>query len=156
MDVFQMDKLGFKYFYFMKEKMKLLIISSLVGSLFYLLIGWLVFDFLLGAYTEAHTTQIEGFKKEETFSFLFLYLSCLAYALLISFVHLHIAFKSAILAFSFSAIFGILVACMTDFFWFASSNFYLNQTVMLLDIVAAGVCVGALGWVIFMIQKNRK
>lgn len=138
----------------MKLSMKTLFVSTVIGSLFYLLFGWLIFDAVLGAYTEAHTTQITGFKKEADFSFLFLYLSCFAYALLISFVQLHIEFKSAKLAFGFSAIFGILTACMTDFYWYAASHFYLNEIVMLLDIASAGVCVGALGFVIYLIQQN--
>jgi hypothetical protein len=55
--------------------------ATLIGSFFYLIVGFLVFDLAFGSYTEAHTTQIIGFKKTEDFSFLFLFLSCLAYSL---------------------------------------------------------------------------
>jgi len=138
----------------MKERLKLVVLSAIVGSFIYLGLGWLVFDTLIGAYTEANTTHLSGFKKTADFSFLFLYLSCFAYALLVSFVQIHIAFHSSKQAIGFFAILGSLVACMTDFYWFATSHFYLNNTVILLDIFAAAICVGSLGIMIYFIQKK--
>jgi hypothetical protein len=138
----------------MKERLNLVVLGAIMGSFIYLGLGWLVFDTLLGAYTEANTTHLSGFKKTGDFSFLFLYLSCFAYALLVSFVQIHIVFNSSQQAFGFFAILGLLVACMTDFYWFATSHFYLNNTVMLIDIIAAAICVGSLGMMNFYIQKK--
>jgi hypothetical protein len=140
----------------MKNRILKLGLSTLIGSFFYLIIGFLIFDLGLGSYTEIHTTQIVGFKKTEDFSFLFLYLSCLAYSILINFLLHNSRITSLLKAFTFSAIVGVLVACMTDFFWYASSYFYSNFTVILLDIFGASITVGALGCLSYYIQNKLK
>jgi hypothetical protein len=132
-----------------------LLISSLLGSFFYLILGWLIFDLVLGAYTEAHTTKLEGFKKTTDFSMPFLYASCFAYSLLVNFVLFHTTITSLVKAISFSAILGVLVACMTDFFWYASSTFYSNFTVVCLDLIGAAISVGALGGLSFVMLKKK-
>lgn len=132
-----------------------LLMASLLGSICYLFIGWLIFDFLLGSYTEAHTTQIAGFKKEADFSMTWLYLSCLAYSSLLTFVLHHTSISSGKKSFFFSAILGGLVACMTDFYWLASSHFYSNLTVVLMDIIGAALSVGLTGWFVFGLVKNK-
>lgn len=132
-----------------------LLLSSLIGSVFYLIFGWLIFDMVLGAYTEAHTTALEGFKKTTDFSVPFLYASCLAYSLLINFVLFHTTITSIIKAISFSAIVGVLVGCMTDFFWYASSTFYSNFTVVCLDLAGAAVSVGALGGLSYVMLRKK-
>jgi len=133
-----------------------LLISSLLGSFFYLILGWLIFDVVLGEYTEAHTTKLEGFKKTMDFSMPFLYASCLAYSLLVNFVLFHTTITSLVKAISFSAILGVLVACMTDFFWYASSHYYSNFTVVCLDLAGAAVSVGALGGFSFALLKTKR
>lgn len=139
----------------MKKSIPTLLFSILLGSVFYLILGWFIFDVVLGPYTEKHTTQLEGFKKTEDFSFLFLYFSCLAYSFLIHFIVYHTTINSLLKAFSFSAIVGILVACMTDFFWYASSTFYSTFTVVLLDLAGAAVSVGALGGLAFLMLRKK-
>jgi hypothetical protein len=139
----------------MKSSLIKLILSATLGSIFYLVIGWFIFDFLLGAYTEAHTTHIVGFKKEADFSMTWLYLSCLAYSSLLTFVLHHTSISSGKKSFFFSAILGVLVACMTDFYWLASSHFYNNLTVVFLDIIGAALSVGLMGWFVFVLLKNK-
>ena len=139
----------------MQKTILKLLISSLLGSIFYLLIGWLIFDFVLGTYTEANTTHLVGFKKEADFSLSWLYLSCLAYSSMLTFV-LHLtSISSGKKSFFFSAILGMLVACMTDFYWLASSHFYSNLTVVLMDIIGAALSVGLTGWFVFGLLKNK-
>ena len=138
----------------MKSSILKLTLATFIGSFFYLIAGFLVFDLAFGSYTEAHITQILGFKKTEDFSFLFLYLSCLAYSILINFLLHNSRITSLLKAFTFSAIVGVLVACMTDFFWYASSYFYSNFTVILLDIFGASITVGALGSLSYFIQNK--
>lgn len=140
----------------MQKTILKLLISSLLGSIFYLAIGWLIFDLILGAYSEAHTTQIPGFKKEADFSFSWLYLSCLAYSSLLTFVLHHTSISSAIKSFFFSAVLGVFVACMTDFYWLASSHFYSNSIVVLMDIIGAALSVGLTGWFVFVLLKKMK
>jgi len=123
------------------------LIISLLGSIIYLVFGWLVFDLLLGEYTNINTTQIEGFKKnEEEYSMLFLYISCLAYSILITYVLVFLTKTQNLLqGFLRASTIGVLVAIMTDTYWYGSSNFYNNSVVMLVDIFAAAITVGVLG-----------
>ncbi|MGZ3865839.1 MAG: hypothetical protein ACXVOH_04095 [Bacteroidia bacterium] len=120
---------------------------TLVGSIIYLVFGWFVFDLILGKYTEANTTHIEGFKKnQEEYSFLFLYISCLAYAALITYVLIFISKTQTLYeGFLRASAIGVLVAIMTDTFWYGSSNFYNNIWVMFSDILGAAISVGVLG-----------
>ena len=138
----------------MKKNTASLLIVCLISSVFYLIVGWLVFDLLLGNYTESHTTELQGFKKSNDFSVLFLYLSCLSYALLINFFLFKSTLRSYVSAFIYSSVFGILIACMTDFYWYASTNFYDNFTVVILDVVGAAISVGFLGLFSFFLQQK--
>lgn len=133
-----------------------LLLSSLLGSIVYFIMGWFIFDFILGSYTDANTTQIVGFKKTSDFSFGWLYLSCLAYASLLTFILHHTTISNAKRSFLFSAILGVFIACMTDFFWLASSHFYSNFTVVLLDITGAAISVGLTGCFVFVLQQKLK
>ncbi len=139
----------------MTSSIPTLLLSCLIGSVFYLILGWIIFDVVLGAYTEENTTQLKGFKKTADFNFLFLYLSCLAYSFLINFILFHTTINSLVKAISFSAIVGVLVACMTDFFWYASSTFYSNFNVVCLDLAGAAVSVGALGGLSFLLLRKK-
>lgn len=134
----------------MKSKLLKTLSLSIIGTFAYFLIGWLVFDLLIGNYTEANTTQIPGFKKsEEEFSMLFLVISCAAYASLMSILFVYwLDIKSLLQSYGFGAILGILIAIMTDTYWYASSNFYSNGIVVLLDIIAAGFTVGFMALVV--------
>lgn len=130
-----------------KLNIKKAIIISFLGSVIYLLFGWFVFDFVLGEYTGANTTAIEGFKKsEEEYSFLCLYTSCLAYAVLLNYILVLLTNTQDLLqGFLRAAVIGVLVAVMTDTYWYGSSHFYNNLLVMLVDICAAAITVGVLG-----------
>lgn len=132
------------------------LILTLLGTIAYFLIGWLIFDAALGSYTEAHTTQLPGFKKDaESFNIPMLILSCMAYAVLITFILTVIGkVTSPAQAFLFSAVVGVLIAIMTDFYWYASSNFYSNSLVVFLDIAGAALSVGILGATVVFISNK--
>jgi hypothetical protein len=127
-----------------------IIIAALVGTVVYFGSGWLVFEGLLGKYMSANTTQIEGFRKtDEQSSMLMLFISCLAYGLLLSIIlgkwaHIHTFQEGAIVG----AVVGILVATMTNSYWFSTTHFFNGFAPLLMDIVAAGVTVGLMGGVI--------
>jgi hypothetical protein len=127
-----------------------ILLAALVGTIVYLGIGWLVFEGLLGKYMSANTTQIAGFKKsEEESSMLLLIVSCAAYALLLAILMGHWAHVStfkegAILG----ATVGILVAIMTNAYWYSTSHFFNSLSPLLADVAAAGVTVGLMGGVI--------
>ncbi len=132
------------------------LILVLAGTIAYLAFGWVVFDLLLGAYTEKNTTAIAGFKKTpEQFITSFLVLSCAAYAALIVFVLVHLAkTRNVARGAAISAVIGILVAVMTDSYWFASSNFYNNVLVPIADVAGAAISVGFLGAVVTYLSNK--
>lgn len=133
------------------------LIVSFLGSLFYFGIGWLVFDVLLGNFSNEHTTQLKGFKKTTDFSLAFLYISCLAYAVLISYItSLTINSKTTFQAFLQSALIGLLIACMTDFYWYASSYFYSDLSAVIVDCAGAALTVGLLGLFSHIMLKKIK
>lgn len=140
-------------------KITKLITATLVGTIVYLIVGWIVFEYLLGSYTNANTTQIVGFKKnEQGSSMLMLILSCTAYALLLSslilyWINTSFNFKEG---FKLGAVVGILVATMTDTYWYGTSYFYNNVTPMILDIIAASITVGIMGGAIALVLSYLK
>ena len=135
---------------------KKLILTTLIGTVAYYAVGWFVFEFMLGNYTNLHTTQLAGFKKTaEQFGLVPMVLSCGTYAALLSFILVYLLnCKELVKAAMIGCVVGVLVAIMADSFWYATSNFYLNSTVVLFDILAAGVTVGFMGLVIALSNKK--
>lgn len=122
-------------------------LSTAVGTITYLFIGYIIFELVLGDFTTINTTNIPGFKKSgDDSSLLFLILSCAAYALLISLI-LGSWSKTfgALNGLKIGAIVGTLVAIMADFYWYSTSNFYNNIFPMVADICAAAITVGTMG-----------
>lgn len=124
-----------------------ILLATLLGTIVYFLFGWLVFEGILGKYMHANTTQIAGFKKTETeSSMLMLLVSCAAYALLLAILMGQWAqvttFREGL---KIGAITGVLVATMTNSYWYSSSHFFNGFQPMLADIVAAGLTVGLMG-----------
>lgn len=124
-----------------------LIASTLTGTIVYLLVGYLIFEVILGNYTMAHTTQLPGFRKDDGFtSMVFISISCMAYALLLSVIlGKWLKTNSPAKGFGVGALVGTLVAVMADFYWYATSTFYSDLSPLLADIVAAAVSVGIMG-----------
>jgi len=143
-------------FTFVYNMGKKLIITAIVGTIAYFAFGWLVFDFVLGNYTDLHTTQLNGFKKNgEQSSLALLIVSCGAYALLLSFILVYLLnitdiWKASLIA----AIIGVLIAIMTDSYWYATSTFYSNSMVVIFDVLAAGITVGFMGLIIAFTNKK--
>lgn len=135
-----------------------ILLAALAGTIVYFLIGWLVFEYLLGNYMSANTTQITGFKKSpEESSMAMLLVSCAAYALLLAIImgkwaHVH-NFKEGFLL---GAVMGILIATMTDSYWFSTSHFFNGFKPILADIAAAGLTVGIMGGVIGHILNGER
>ncbi len=129
------------------KQLGLYLLTVVLGTVVYFSVGYIVFELLLGTYTEAHTTQIAGFKKsEDEFSFFFLLVSCAAYAALITFLLIYLLKETSVVrGFLISSVTGMLVAVMTDTYWYASSHFYNDLWVLSADVLAAGLTVGLLG-----------
>lgn len=126
---------------------KKLLITTFIGTIVYLLIGWFIFDFVLGEFSEKNTTQLEGFKKSaEEFSFTWLVVSCVAYAALLSLILIYLAdIKSVVKGGVIAAIVGGLIAVMTDSYWYGSSNFYTSIYALVADVIGAIISVGLTG-----------
>lgn len=137
---------------------KKLAIGTLAGTVVYFLFGWVVFEFILGDYTGRHTIQLNGFRKTDAdYSLLFLIVSCMAYAALISYVLMWLLnTKDLLKGFCVAATIGALVAVMADTYWYATSYFYSNFIVVILDIVAAAVTVGVLGLAVTWLNRTLK
>jgi hypothetical protein len=133
-------------------------VATLLGTFVYFLFGWLVFERLLGRYMAAHTTQLAGFRKAEgEASMLLLLLSCAAYALLLAVVFEWAGVRTMKEGLVLGAVMGVLVATMTNSYWYATSHFFLSWQPLVADICAAGVTVGvmgaAIGWCLGAAQK---
>lgn len=135
---------------------KKLWIATAAGTLAYLACGWLVFGLLFGNYTEAHTTSISGFRKTgEQYSVALLVVSCMAYAALISFILIYLLDNRKMFrGFFIGTVTGMLVAVMTDSYWYATSTFYSDGLVVIIDILCAGITVGLLGLTVSWINHK--
>jgi hypothetical protein len=132
-----------KFFYTMVK----ILLAAAVGTVVYFLVGWLVFEVLLGKYMSANTAQIAGFKKSgEESSMLLLLVSCAAYALLLAVLLGQWAqvatFREGL---TIGAVTGGLVATMTNTYWHSTSHFFNGFAPVLVDIAAAGLTVGGMG-----------
>lgn len=137
---------------------KKLLFTTLIGTFVYLLIGWFVFDFVLGEFSEKNTTQLEGFKKSaEEFSFTWLVVSCAAYAVLLSLILVYLAnVKSPLKGGIIAAVVGGLVAVMADSYWYGSSNFYTGIYALVADVTGAVISVGLTGAIMVLVAKYIK
>ncbi|MBS1619408.1 MAG: hypothetical protein JST76_12860 [Bacteroidetes bacterium] len=126
---------------------KKLLLLTVLGTLIYFVIGYVVFDLVLGSYSEANTTHLAGFKKEgEAFSYAALLLSCAAYAALLSYILVYLARIDSVLHGGLVAMTtGVLIAVMTDSYWYGSSHFYNSIYPLLADVAGAAVSVGLTG-----------
>jgi len=136
--------------------MKKFILLTIIGTVTYFLVGWLIFDLALGAYTDVNTTHLAGFKRSpEEFSWLFLVISCTAYAALMVYILSHLTrITDPVKGMMTGAVVGILVAVMANTYWLASSHFYDNVAVAFVDVAGAAVAVGILGLVITLASRK--
>jgi uncharacterized protein YacL len=110
-----------------------------------------VFEVLIGPFLVSRTKSIQGFLKSSAESISkVLLVSGASYALLIAILiskdYTNIMnFQDGVYL---GAIVGILVAIMTNSYWYATSHFFLDLTPVLADTAAAGVTVGLMGGVI--------
>ncbi len=130
-----------------------IIYSIIVGTITYLLFGYLVFEVILGKYTKDNTIQLKGFNKsDKESSMAFLILSCAAYATLITFVLYNWQSELSIAeAFIVSGVIGTLIAIMANTFLYSTTHFYNNLKPLVADVVAAFFAVGVLGIIVSLI-----
>ena len=129
------------------------IASIIVGTITYLIFGYLVFEVFLGKYTMQNTLQLKGFNKSDKESNMaFLILSCAAYAVLITFILYNRQSELSIVkAFIVSGIIGSLIAMMVNSYLYSTTHFYKNLTPLIVDVLAAFITVGVLGMAVSIV-----
>ncbi len=131
-----------------------ILISTFAGTVVYLILGWILFQKLSGAHTDANTTHMPGFKKSAAeVSMTMLVVSCIAYTLLISILfsewtHTNTFAEGA----RIGAVMGGLIALMSNSYWYATSHFFNNLKPIVAHVSAAVVAVALTGGVIGFVQ----
>jgi hypothetical protein len=124
-----------------------ILLATLLGTLVYFLFGWLVFEGMIGRYMADNTTKLDGFRKDEaSSSMLMLLISCASYALLLTLFFGHWStvhtFKEGAWK---GAMIGMLIAVMTNSYWYSSTYFFNSLKPLVVDVMAAGLTVGLMG-----------
>src|ERR1700752_4498654 len=124
------------------------LLASVVGTVTFFLLGWLVWGTLLKSFMDSNmglTPEVAAqvFKPEMEFNWIAMIASCLGKALLYATILVWGGFTSTAAGMRAGAIIGLLTSVMFDMLWLAMSNLMTTPSV-LVDIVAATV-VGAVG-----------
>jgi hypothetical protein len=127
-----------------------LLVAALVGAVCYFVVGWLVFELILGKYMSANMVQVPGFlKSDKESSMMWLFVSCTSYSLLLTLVFTQWTTTStSIEGATIGAVVGGLISVMTSTYWWATSHLFSNFKPILADVVAAMITVGLMGGVI--------
>jgi len=124
---------------------KNLIISSVVGSLLYFLMGWLFYSYLFPNIYPPSTNQ----------NLLFVYLGCLTFCLLVAYVFLQWAsISDPKTGLKSGAIIGLLYGAGMNFFMYSSQA--PNYTNMITDIIINTVMGAVVGAVIALMIARLK
>ncbi len=123
-----------------------ILIGGLIGGVTSFLLGWIIYGVLL---KDAMTSPVSGLMKPETDMVWWAMIgSCLAQGFLLSYIFGRWAnITTAVGGASAGATLGILMALYYDLGFYAMSNMFTMQT-MLMDIVMSGVMMGAVGAVV--------
>ncbi len=127
-----------------------IIIATLAGAVGYFIIGWIVFELILGKFMAKNMTTAVGFmKSDEESSLLWIFVSCLAYSLLITLLLSQwIGQTTLIDGLLIGATIGGLISVMTSTYWWGSSHLFSNFKPIVADVFAAVITVGFMGVVI--------
>lgn len=121
------------------------LVSSLVGSVVYWLLGWLFYGILF--------TEI--YPPSDTQNMLYIYLGCLTFALLLGYIFNKWAGISTLMSGLYAgALIGFLYGLSMNFFMY--SNMEPNMSNMLLDVVLNAVSGGVTGAVMGLVIGKMK
>lgn len=127
-----------------------IITATVLGAIGYFIIGWFVFEFILGKFMAAHMTTAPGFKKSDAESSLvWIFISCLAYSLLFTVLFTQWTETNTLgEGVLIGGFIGGMISIMTSTYWYATSHLFINFKPIIADVVAAVVTVGVMGAVI--------
>jgi hypothetical protein len=124
-----------------------IIFATLGGAFVYFIAGWIAFELVLGKFTSAHMTKAIGFfKTDEDSSLVWIFVSCVAYSLLLSILFVQwIGTVNFVEGFVIGALIGGLISVMTSTYWWGTSYLFSNYKPIIADIFAAVITVGLMG-----------
>ena len=127
-----------------------IILATIAGAVGYFIIGWVFFELLLGKFMSANMTKAEGFmKSDEESSLLWLFVSCVAYSLLLTLLFTEWTETTSILeGVVIGGAVGGLISVMTSTYWWGTSHLFTNFKPIVADIFAAVITVGFMGGVV--------
>jgi len=136
-----------------------LILATLAGSVFYFLLGWIVYGMLLMDFYADNTLEYAGLMKEMP-NLVVLFLSNLFMVFLIAWIFQKWAdVKTLSGGFSAGFLIGILFSLSIDLMLYSTMNLY-NETVLIIDIIVNAVIialVGAcVGWILGFDKKKAE
>jgi hypothetical protein len=127
-----------------------IILPTVAGAFVYFIAGWVVFELVLGRFMSGHMTKAPGFfKKDDESSLVWVFISCVAYAFLLTLLFTFWTnTRTFVEGATIGAVIGSLISVMTSTYWWGTSHLFDNYKPILADIVAAGITVGLMGGVI--------
>ena len=132
-----------------------ILIGGLIGGVTSFLLGWIIYGVIL---KDAMVSPIAGLMKPETDMIWWAMIgSCLAQGFLLSYVFGKWANITTVVGGATAgATLGILIGLYYDLGFFAMSNMFTMQT-MLMDIVLSGVMMAAIGAVVgWWLGRNKE
>ena len=133
-----------------------IILSAIVGSIIYFLLGWLIYGFLLMDFFIENTKQYDGLMYEMP-NLLLVFLANLSLSYLVAFIFQKWAgIKTLSKGFSAGFFIGLLFSISVDLMFYASLDLY-TPTAVVVDIIANSVIValvgGSIGWILGFEKK---
>ncbi len=133
--------------------------ATLVGTVVNFLTGWLLFGILLkSTYAGGYTAEAMAVtKSSEQENLMFYALGSLAFALLLAYIYERWAgIRTFVTGATAGAIIWMLVAIQIDSNFLASTNWFANNYLVLLDIIGYGIIGAITGGVVgWMLGYNR-
>lgn len=136
-----------------------IILSAIVGSIFYFLLGWLIYGFLLMDFFAENTKQYEGLMYEMP-NLLLYFLANLSLSYLLAFIFQKWAgIKTISRGFSAGFLIGLFLSISIDLMNYASMDLY-TPTLLVVDIIANSVIIalvgGSIGWILGFDKKSEE
>lgn len=134
------------------------LLASLAAGVASFLLGWIIYGMLLMGWMDANCNSFEGFAKaEEEMGLLWMFLGNLALGTLIAWALSRMGIASAGAGAVPGTIICTLMALNFDLMMYGMTNWYMNFTVIIVDVVAYAVIGGLMGAVAgFVLGTGKK
>jgi fluoride ion exporter CrcB/FEX len=130
---------------------KKLILNTLVGTVSFFFLGWIIYGMLLADFMQAHYNHCMD-KTMENYNWLALVASNFFSALLISVICNWADVKNLTEGLKIGAIVGFLMGCAMDLSFFAMMDMYLSRRAIVVDIASYTVMTAIVAGIIGLIS----